>query len=204
MNTLLQIDSSLGDGESTRLAARYATRHAQAVPGTRTIHRDLARDPVPHLTAQRFAAFTTAPDARTPQQHAIVAESDVLIGELQRADTIALGLPMYNFGVPSTLKAYFDHVARAGITFRYGANGPEGLLEGKRAVVFATRGGLYAGTARDTQTPYVREFLAFIGIVDVEFVYAEGLAMGAGSRERSLAAAHARIDALTGPQRVAA
>ncbi len=134
--------------------------------------RDLSADPVPHLTAERFGAFLAKPDARSALQQAIVAESDVLIDELKAADVVVLGLPMYNFAVPSTLKAYFDHVARAGVTFRYTANGPEGLLKGKKVYVFATRGGLYLGTPRDTQTAYVREFLGFLGITDVEFVYA--------------------------------
>ena len=91
---------------------------------------------------------------------------------------IVLGLPMYNFGVPSQLKAYFDHIARAGVTFKYTEKGPVGQLTGKKAYVFAARGGLYAGTPLDTQTGYVRDFLRFLGIGDVEFVYAEGLNMG--------------------------
>ena len=158
--------------------------------------RDLAAQPVPHLTAERFAALASRPGARTLEQAAILAESDALVAELREADTIVLGLPMYNFGVPSTLKAYFDHVARAGVTFRYAASGPEGLLKGKRAVVFAARGGLYAGTSRDTQTGYIRDFLAFLGITDVDFVYAEGLAMGEAPREAGLARAHAALAAL--------
>jgi len=105
-------------------------------------------------------------------------------------------VPMYNFGVPSTLKAYFDHVARAGVTFRYTADGPVGLLTGKRAFVFATRGGRYAGTDADLQSAFLRRFLGFIGINDVEFVYAEGLSLGAEQRERALAAALERIDQL--------
>ena len=96
---------------------------------------------------------------------------------------------MYNFGVPSMLKAYFDHIARAGVTFRYTEKGPVGLLTGKKAYVFATRGGIYAGTPRDTQTAYVRDFLAFLGITDVEFVYAEGLAISEASKTASLAKA---------------
>ena len=103
---------------------------------------------------------------------------------------------MYNFGVPSTLKAYFDHVARAGVTFRYTADGPVGLLTGKQAYVFATRGGKHAGTATDLQTGFVRQFLGFIGIRDVEFIYAEGLALGEQSRNEALAAAVARIGQL--------
>jgi FMN-dependent NADH-azoreductase len=104
-------------------------------------------------------------------------------------------VPMYNFSVPSTLRAYFDHIARAGVTFRYSANGPEGLLKGKKAYVFITRGGFYADAA-DTQTPYLKQFLGFIGITDVSFVYAEGLGLGEESREKSLAQAHNAIGEL--------
>jgi FMN-dependent NADH-azoreductase len=113
---------------------------------------------------------------------------------LKRADVIVLGLPMYNFGVPSTLKAYFDHIARAGVTFKYTEKGPVGLLTGKKAYVFATRGGLYLGTPRDTETKYVRDFLAFLGIDDVEFVYAEGLAMGDASKDKALVSANEAIE----------
>ena len=131
--------------------------------------RDVAAsEPVPHLTAERFGAFITSPEQRSAAQEAVVAYSDLLINELQQADVIVIGLPMYNFGVPSQLKAYFDHIARAGVTFKYTEQGPVGLLTGKRAVVFR-RGGVYAGTPLDTQTAYVRDFLRFVGITDVEF-----------------------------------
>jgi FMN-dependent NADH-azoreductase len=109
---------------------------------------------------------------------------------------VVLGLPMYNFGVPSTLKAYFDQLARAGVTFRYTPEGPVGLLTGKKVYVFATRGGLHAGTASDLQSAYVRQFLGFIGLNDVEFIYAEGLALGTEQREQALAAAALRIGEL--------
>ena len=196
MNTLLQIDTSIhsAEGASSRLAAQFVAAWRQVHPDTAFIHRDLARDPVPHLTAERFAAFLARPEARTPEQQAIAGQSDALIEELRRADTLVLALPMYNFGIPSTLKAYFDHVARAGQTFRYTEKGPVGLLTGKRAVVFATRGGLYAGTPRDTQSAYVREFLGFLGITDIEFVYAEGLAMGEAPRNTALGDAARSID----------
>jgi len=206
MNTLLQIQTSLfaGQGQSSQLAARYVSAWQERHPrGTVTV-RDLAASPLPHLTAERFTAFGTAPTSRTPGQQAIVAESDALVDELRAADTIVLGLPMYNFGVPSTLKAYFDHVARAGVTFQYTANGPVGLLTGKRAIVFATRGGRYVGTPRDTETTYVRDFLAFIGITEVEFVYAEGLAMGETVRNAALESAHAAISRLEQPEALAA
>jgi FMN-dependent NADH-azoreductase len=123
----------------------------------------------------------------------VVAYSDALIDELRQAEVIVLGLPMYNFGVPSQLKAYFDHIARAGVTFNYSEKGPVGQLTGKKVYVFATRGGSYAGTPLDTQTGYIRDFLAFIGMDDVKFVYAEGLAVSPQSREAGLAKAAAEI-----------
>jgi FMN-dependent NADH-azoreductase len=198
MKTLLELRTSIhsADGASSRLAADFVAAWRGANPEARVIERDLARDPVPHLTAERFAAFLAKPEARTPEQQAIAGQSDALIAELRDADTIVIGLPMYNFGIPSTLKAYFDHVARAGQTFRYTEKGPEGLLKGKKAVVFATRGGLYAGTPKDTQTAYVRDFLAFLGIVDVDFVYAEGLAMGEAPRKLALDNAAVQLRAL--------
>ena len=147
--------------------------------------------------AERFQAFLAKPSERTAEQQAAVAYSDALIAELQRADVIVLGLPMYNFGVPSTLKAYFDHVARAGVTFSYTANGPVGLLTNKKVYVLATRGGQYAGTSFDHETPYIRQFLGFLGLTDVEFVYAEGLAMGEETKNAALARAKASIAELT-------
>ena len=204
--TLLQLKTSIfGEaGQSSRLADAFVARQRAAAPGTEIIVRDLAREPVPHLTAERFAAFLARPEARTPEQRAVAAYSDRLIDELQRADTIALGLPMYNFGIPSMLKAYFDHVARAGVTFRYTDRGPVGMLTGKKAWVFATRGGRYAGTPQDMQTGYLRSFLAFLGITDVEFVYAEGLAVSDASKAAALAAAATEIERTAAPEAVAA
>jgi FMN-dependent NADH-azoreductase len=200
MKTLLQIQTSLfeNNGQSSRLASSFANEWLDANPEGRVVVRDIGREPVPHLTAERFQAFLAKPADRTPEQQAIAGFSDALIDELFAADVIVLGLPMYNFGVPSSLKAYFDHIARAGVTFRYTEKGPEGLLKGKKAYVFATRGGLYAGTAADTQTAYVRDFLRFIGIEDVEFVYAEGLSMGDAPKEKALVAANAAIARIVG------
>ncbi len=198
MTTLLKIQASLFShaGESSRLASQFVERFGAAHPGTQLIVRDLAAEPVPHLTAERFQSFLAKLGERSAEQHAVAAFSDALIDELERADVIVLGLPMYNFGVPSTLKAYFDHVARAGKTFTYTATGPQGLLKGKRAIVFATRGGAYEGTPLDTQTGYVRDFLRFLGIDHVEFVYAERLAMGDVAKTESIAKAAAGVDAL--------
>ena len=194
MNTILQLNSSLfaDGGQSTRLADEFV----RSIPDAHTIRRDLASDPVPHLDAERFSAFITPIEKRNSAQNQVVAYSDTLISELKRADTIVLGLPMYNFGLPSTLKAYFDHIARAGVTFKYTEKGPVGLLTGKKAYVFATRGGYYAGKPSDTQTAYVRDFLAFLGITDVEFVYAEGLATGEAVKTASLAKARGQLQQL--------
>ena len=201
MKTLLLIRSSLllGNGQSNRLADRYVAAWQAANPGGRVVVRDLAQNPVPHLDLARVGAFSTPADQRTPEQQALVAESDALIDELQSADVVALGLPLYNFGIPSTLKAYFDHIARAGVTFRYTASGPEGLVKGKQVVVFAARGGLYQGQPHDTQTPYVRNFLGFLGMTDVRFVFAEGLNMGDEPRAQGLRSAESDIDALLEP-----
>lgn len=188
MNTLLQINSSIhsGQGQSSQLAEVFVTSFLEHHPETQLIKRDLSADEVPHLTADRFAAFLARPEERDDAQRAVVDYSDELIDEMKQADIIVLGLPMYNFGVPSQLKAYFDHIARAGVTFRYTAQGPEGLLTGKKAYVFATRGGAYAGTALDSQTNYVRDFLSFIGITQVVFTYAESLARAPEVRSENL------------------
>ena len=204
MNTLLSIRSSLfsDEGASSRLARQFADRWQQLNPRGTVLERDLAREPVPHLDADRFGAFSLPAQQRSPTQQAAVEYSDRLIDELKRADVLLLGLPLYNFGVPSTLKAYFDHVARAGITFRYTAQGSVGLLTGKRAVVFATRGGIYEGA--DTQPQYIRNFLGFIGIEAIEFVFAEGLALGEASKQRAITQAQTELAGLQVLQRQAA
>ena len=204
--TLLQLNASIfsGNGQSTRLADEYVARIRDVDPETELVVRDFAREPVPHLTAETFGAFLARPEDRTLEQQRAVAYSDALIEEIKRADLIVIGLPMYNFGVPSALKAYFDHIARAGITFRYSEKVPVGLLTGKKAIVFATRGGLYAGTPRDSQTTYVRDFLAFLGIHDVQFVYAEGLAISEAGKQAALSEAKIRIERLAQPSLMAA
>jgi FMN-dependent NADH-azoreductase len=198
MTTLLQINTSLfsSGGQSSKLAEDFVAAWRVRHPDGRIIIRDLAANPLPHLTAERFQAFLAKPEARTPEQKAIVAESDALIDELKSADQIVLGLPMYNFGIPSTLKAYIDHIARAGVSFRYTANGPEGLIGDRKLTVLAARGGRYVGTPKDTQSGYVRDFFNFIGIHDIDFVYAEGMAMDEATRRNALEAAQSRIDKL--------
>ncbi|MDP9141619.1 MAG: NAD(P)H-dependent oxidoreductase [Pseudomonadota bacterium] len=194
--SLLQINSSLyaANGQSSQLAQQLVAAWQAKNPNGVVVVRDLAADPLPHLTAERFQAFLTKPEERTTEQHAVAAQSDALIDELKNADTVVLGLPMYNFGIPSTLKAWFDHIARAGVSFRYTSTGPEGLVGDRKVYVVATRGGRYQGTALDTQTGHVSTFLAFLGIKDLEFVYAEGLASGEDSRRAALDTVHSVID----------
>jgi len=202
MKTLLQLNTSLfaENGNSTRLADRFVAAWRAQNPGGRVIVRDLTDDPVPHLTAAHVMAFGTPPDKRTREQAALVAASDTLIAELKSADVVVLGLPMYNFGVPSQLKAYFDQLARAGVTFRYTDKGPQGLIGDKPVYIFAARGGLYAGTPRDTQTGYVSTFLNFIGLHELHFVFAEGLNMGAEAKAAALDKAEGEIDRIVDAQ----
>ena len=198
MTHILHIDSSLfsGEGVSSTLAARLIARWRAEQPALQVTHRDLGREPIPHLDAVRLTAIQTPAEQRTAEQQAIAESADGLIRELQAADWLVLGVPMYNFGIPSPLKAWFDHVARAGVTFRYTEQGPQGLLTGKRAVILASRGGQHRGQPTDTQSGYLRTMLGFLGITDVEFVYAEALNLGEEPRRASLAAAEAGLERL--------
>ncbi len=202
---ILQVKSSVfsSGGESSRLADEFVARLRDQHPTTELVVRDLSVQPVPHLDGARVAAFFSKPEERTQEQRAIVAYSDSLIDELRRADVLVLGLPMYNFGVPSQLKAWIDHLARSGETFKYTDKGSVGLLRGKKAYVFAARGGVYGGD-KHAQTQFVRQFLDFIGIADIEFVYAEGLAIGPEHRNNNLAAARAEMNRLAVHTRLAA
>lgn len=197
MTTLLNIRTSIfgADAASARLADRFVANWRTRNPEGRVITRDLLPGRIPQLTAERYRAFAVREADRTPAERDDVALSDELVAELIAADDIVLAAPMYNFSVPATLRDYFDHVARAGVTFRYTSEGPEGLLKGRKTYVFITRGGRYTGDA-DTQRPYLEQFLGFIGLDDVEFVLAEGLALGDDARSQSLAYAEASIDAL--------
>lgn len=199
MATLLQIKSSVfGDnGNSSKLADQFVQAYLRNNPGTELVVRDLAANPLPHLDGYRVGALFSQPDGRTAEQQAILDESDALIEELRQADAIVLGVPMYNFGVPSVLKAYFDHVARAGVTFRYTANGPEGLLEDRPVYVLAARGGFYKDTPADSQAPFLKTFLSFIGLHDVHFVYAEGLNVSEDNKRDALAQAAEHIERLS-------
>lgn len=179
---ILQINSSARTegSHSTRLAnaivERLVASHTAAE--VRVTVRDLGRTPHPQLDEAALQALFTPEDTRTPEQAARVALDDALIAEIQAADTVVLGVPMYNFGVPAQLKNWIDAISRARVTFRYTEQGPEGLLKGKKVYVVLTRGGKYRDTPADSQVPYLKTVLGFLGMTDVHFIYAEGLAMG--------------------------
>jgi FMN-dependent NADH-azoreductase len=195
---ILQINSSArpGQSQSSRLADGIVERLRHADPDATLVVRDLGRAPHPALDEAALGALFTPAAQRTPEQAARVALDDALIAELKAADVVVLGVPMYNFGVPTQLKNWIDAVARAGVTFRYTDKGPEGLVTGKKVYVALTRGGLYRNTPADTQVPYLQAFLGFIGMTDVQFIYAEGLAMGPEAEQKALASAQTQIDEL--------
>ena len=193
---ILQINSSarIEGSHSTRLAHSIVERILADNPDAALNVRDLSRQPHPQLDEATLGALFTPPADRTPEQAARVALDDALIAEIQAADVVVLGVPMYNFGVSSQLKNWIDAITRAKVTFMYTANGPEGLLKGKKVYVALTRGGVYRNTPGDTQVPYLTTIFKFLGLTDVTFIYAEGLAMGAEAEQKALASAHAQID----------
>lgn len=194
---ILQINASARreGANSTKVANNVVERLMAANPAATVTLRDLAVTPHPVLDEAALGALFTPADQRTPEQAARVALDDALIAELQAHDTLVLGVPMYNFGVPVQLKAWIDAIARAGTTFRYTATGPEGLLQGKTVYVALARGGLYRNTPNDSQVPYLKAVLGFLGLTDVRFIYAEGLAMGPEAVAKGFAQAEADLQA---------
>ncbi|MFN3860784.1 MAG: FMN-dependent NADH-azoreductase [Roseateles sp.] len=199
---ILQINSSarrLQDDQgsvSTRLANELTAGLRAAHPGATVTVRDLAVNPLPVLDEAGLNALFTPAEARTPEQAARVALSDALIAELFAADVIVIGAPMINFNISAQLKNWIDAVARAGVTFKYGPTGPVGLVTGKKVYVVSSRGGIHRDQPSDQVVPYLRTVLAFLGMTDVDFVYAEGLNMGPEAADRGLCAARAQIKEL--------
>lgn len=190
---ILRIDSSARTEESITRSMVDRTIDQFATNGAVTItERDVSKG-LPFVDATWVDANFTPADARTEAQKLRLSGSDALVGELQAADIVVIGLPIYNFGIPATLKAWIDQVARVGLTFRYTENGPVGLLEGKRAIVLVASGGTQAGSEIDYATPYLRHALGFIGITDVTFIAADQLSVGT---DEKLNIAHARIQEL--------
>ncbi len=182
---ILRIDASMRHaGSVTRaLTDTLVARLRAAAPGSQVIRRDLAAG-VPPVDEAWIGANFTDPAERDDAQRAALAKSDELVAEIKAADTLVIGLPIYNFGVPAAFKAWIDMIARARETFRYTESGPEGLLVGKRALVVVASGGVPVGSAADFATPYVRHVLAFIGITEVEFISAAELNANADAEAR--------------------
>lgn len=178
MKKVLLLNSSLHgpSGNSSKLAAEFMT-HWQQHEKMLVTENDLAALALPHLSAAEMQAWAVPVEQQNPQQVALAAHSERLLAELVQTDVIVIGMPMYNFGIPSTFKAWIDRIARAGRTFSYTAQGPKGHLEGKTVYVLAARGGIYQGTDKDTQSQYLRDVFALIGITDVHFIYLEGVNM---------------------------
>ena len=197
MSNVLLIHSSMFGDESKSLG--LARELIARLPHTSLVERPLGPDTIPHLDAETLKAMRIPEAARTDRQKELLALSDTLVGELEAADTIVLAVPMYNFSISSTLKAWIDHVAWAGRTFRYTASGPEGLLKGKKVFVATSRGGVYSEgpfSVMDFQEPYIRAVLRFIGLDDVTFVHLEGLSISPEAAAQGLARARGAIDGL--------
>ena len=196
MTKVLIIDSAATGAASV---SKRLTGELAGLEGARIVRRDIGADPIPHLGTDTVAAIRTG-EASTEAGAQALALSDALIAELRAADVLVIGAPMYNFGIPSTLKAWFDHVLRARVTFRYTEKGPEGLVTGKKAIVVESRAGLYSEgpmAALDSQEPHLRTLLAFMGITDVTFVRAEGLAFGPEAAAQAIAKAGEQLGAFT-------
>ena len=199
LKVLAITSSALGDASASNKLVNDTVAQLQARnPDLKLIRRDIGGGQIPHLDLSGATAVRGGEPANAAQA-AAQKLSDELIAEVKAADVLVIGAPMYNFGIPSTLKSWFDYVLRAGVTFRYTEAGPEGLMTGKRAIVVATRGGLYSeGPAKpmDSQEPHLRTMLGFIGITDITFVYAEKLAFGPEAREASIGEAERKLEEL--------
>jgi FMN-dependent NADH-azoreductase len=195
---ILQINSSArsSGSESTRLADAIVAKLTAANAGAQVTRRDLAAQPHPILDEAALGALFTPADARSEAQAARVALDMALVAQVQAADVIVIGAPMYNFGMTVQLKGWFDAIAKAGVTFKYGANGPEGLLTGKKVYVTLSRGGMHKNGASDALVPHLKTLLGFLGMTDVTLIYAEGLGMGPEAVAKAQAEAEQEIAAI--------
>lgn len=194
MKNVLVIKSSISgeNGKSTQLIQHLLAK----LPDAAVTEIDLAAAPVSHLEMKEIASWMTPAAERTAEQQALAAISDNFIAQVEAADAIVIGVPMYNFALPSQLKALFDRLARAGVTFKYTEQGPVGLLADKPVVFALARGGIYANGPADSQVPFLQSFFNFVGLTQLHFVYAEGLNMGPESAEQALVTAHTQLDQL--------
>ncbi|HEF4762156.1 TPA: FMN-dependent NADH-azoreductase [Pseudomonas putida] len=195
MSRVLIIESSARqqDSVSRQLTQTFINQWKAAHPKDEITVRDLAVNPVPHLDVNLLGGWMKPADQRSDIEQLSLERSNQLTDELLAADVLVMAAPMYNFAIPSTLKAWLDHVLRAGVTFKYTETGPQGLLSGKRAYVLTARGGIHAGAPSDHQEPYLRQVMGFIGIHDVTFIHAEGMNLGGGFQEKGLNQANAQL-----------
>ncbi|WP_157268539.1 FMN-dependent NADH-azoreductase [Azohydromonas aeria] len=200
---VLHLDSSPLGGASVTREVTAALAAAYRAAGAGVTYRDLAAQPVAHLGGELLQALRPAPGAARPEGEAVARElalTEALLAEFLAADVVVVGAPMYNFSVPTQLKAWIDRIAQAGRTFRYTPEGPQGLAGGRKVVIVSSRGGRYAGTAfeqaLDHQEAYLRAVFGFLGITDVEVVRTEGVALGAEARAAALAQARREVEAL--------
>jgi FMN-dependent NADH-azoreductase len=195
MKRILFIHSSLfgDDSASTRIAHSLVERMIREAPDSEVTRIDLAHDTLPHLEIDEFNSWLIPSDERDKNQQELANRSDKLVDQLLSHDTLVLAVPMYNLGIPSTLKTWIDRVARAGKTFRYTAEGPVGMVENMHAFLVFARGGIYRDTPLDTQTGYLKSVLGLMGIQSVETIFAEGLNMGEETRQESLAGAMTEV-----------
>jgi FMN-dependent NADH-azoreductase len=200
MKRILFIHSSLFDEDSasTQIGQSLVERMVGENPGSDVTRIDLANNALPHLGADEFNSWATPADQRDQTQIALATRSDKLIEQLLSHDTLVLAVPMYNLGIPSTLKAWIDRVSRAGKTFRYTNEGPVGMIEGMHAYLVFARGGIYRDTPLDTQTSYLTSVLGLMGIESIDTIFAEGLNMGEETRNKSLVDALAYVGELIG------
>jgi FMN-dependent NADH-azoreductase len=203
MTNVLIIDSAAtGDASVSRRLTGELEAILRGLGPVRIVRRDVGAVPVPHLTAETVPAIRGG-EAGSDSARDALALSDALIAELKAADLVVIGAPMYNFGMASTLKSWFDHVLRAGITFRYSSAGPEGLVTGKKAIVIESRAGLYSegpAAAMDSQEPHIRTLLGFMGLAEIAFVRAEKLAFGPEAAAASIAEAVEQLRILAGEE----
>jgi FMN-dependent NADH-azoreductase len=199
-NILLVTSSPRGEAShSTKIATELAEKLAGELPNGKIVKRDLVSNPLPHIEPAYASGIYTAAEARTPRQAEVVAVSDTVVDELFAADHIVLATGLINFSISSTLKAWIDHISRSGRTFKYGANGPEGLVTGKKVYIVLASGGVYSegpAAVMDFAIPYLKSVLAFNGMTDVEVIRVEGVGMGEDAVKAALAKAGRQIEAI--------
>mgnify|MGYP002713120381 CR=1 FL=1 len=193
--TLLHIDSSarLAGSESRRLSRSFVRQWIDSHPGYQVVERDLASKPLPHLDQTMLDAMQQPAEQHTPEMARISERIGMLIDEFLAADVVVLGVPMYNLGIPSTLKAYIDHIAMAGRTFSYTEQGPVGLVTDRPVYVITARGGLHSGRGTDQQSPYLTSLFNFLGVTNLNYIHSEGLNMGEEIRRKALQGAQDEI-----------